>query len=98
MLMLALTLGVVVIFAAGAAWAAGAADLVAKADELYKQRVDMAKAKEALALYEQAFAQDPSGQNAALWPSAPTGSASTSRTTMPRRPCSSGASRPARRR
>ena len=48
-----------------AAQAAVPADLVAKADALYAQRVDLAKAKAALDLYEQALKADPTSEELA---------------------------------
>ncbi|MCB2225573.1 MAG: TRAP transporter TatT component family protein [Desulfarculaceae bacterium] len=50
---------------AGAALAAGAAELIQQADAAYALRTDLAKAKEAAALYEKALAADPKSEEAA---------------------------------
>ncbi|BEQ16649.1 TRAP transporter TatT component family protein [Desulfoferula mesophila] len=51
---------------AGAAYAATTAELIAQGDALYAQRADLAKAKQAAGLYEQALKADPKSE-AAAW-------------------------------
>lgn len=51
---------------AGAAFAATSAELIQQGDALYAQRADLAKAKQAAALYAQALAADPKSE-AAAW-------------------------------
>lgn len=54
-----------VVLWASAALAAPAAEMVAQADALYVQRADLAKAKAALDLYEQALKADPTSEELA---------------------------------
>lgn len=61
---LVMALALVTFFAASAL-ASPADELLAKADAIYQQRVDLAKAREALTLYEQAFKADPTSDLAA---------------------------------
>ena len=62
----AAALGLVCLCLAGAALAATTAELIAQGDALYAQRADLAKAKEAAGLYQQALTQDPKSEEARL--------------------------------